>query len=184
MGSREVQSSTWVPPRGVFSQSTRRPAHWRPGASSQLRGPFTAPGASWGSPATAPDHRHDASGPAMLSDHTGNQGRLVRDLDIEAGGITRQQATSPETLQSPELPLALWHCHQTCPASLHCTLGPLLPRQTQGCPLPALPRCPLCEKLGVGESQLQARARVCPSQSQSPFEGAGDTGDHPMCWLK
>lgn len=188
MGSREVQSSTWAPPRGVFSQSTRWPGHCRPGASSATVGAIHCPRDITGNPCNStltPTMMPPA--PAMLSNTTGHQGHLVRDLDVlEASGITRQQATSPETLPSHQNFIwprgtatrnALPRC--IAPLDLYCPSG-----HTGALSLPG-PRClPLCEKLGVGGSELQARARVCPSPSQSPFEGAGNTGDHPTCWLQ
>ena len=95
--------------------------------------------------------------PAILSNTTRNQGYFARDLDtLEAGSSTRQQATSPGILPSHRN--FIWPCGTATRNALPRCIAPLdlyyPARHTGALSLPC-PRClPLCEKLGVGGSEL------------------------------
>lgn len=181
MGSREIQSSTGVPPRDVFSQSTRRLAQWRPGAAfsvtvAAIRCPMGIMGNSHSSILTT---RMLPLGPSNAFQHSWEPRPLCQS-PRDSRNPWHHQASGHITRNPPkplELHVAPWHCRQKCPALLPCTLGPLQPSWLHGLPLPnLLPR----EMEGGRVNKSQGVPRPKPASLREGREYL----DHPACWLQ
>lgn len=126
-----------------------------------------------------PDHRHDASSLCeAFQQHWApgppcqRPGHIRSQWHHQTAGYVTRDPPKP-----PERPLALWHCHQKCPSSLHCTLGPLLPRWTRGRPSLPCPRClPSVRSWGWEGVNCKPQPGCVPAKASLPSRGQGLQG--------